>query len=36
MYDLSRHPFFKAWTDPESSVTSYILTERVAPVQFPF
>jgi len=32
-YDLSQHPYFVAWRDPESNVTSYILTERVAPVQ---
>ena len=32
-YDLSQHPYFTAWRDPESNVTSYILTERVAPVQ---
>lgn len=27
------HPYFTPWTDPVSGVTSYILTERVAPVQ---
>jgi len=32
-YDLSGHPHFQAWTDPESGITSYILSERVAPVQ---
>ncbi|MBO7742150.1 MAG: hypothetical protein J6S21_06310 [Victivallales bacterium] len=36
MYDLSKHPYFKPWTDPVSGITSYILTERAAPVQFPF
>lgn len=35
-YDLSRHPFFTEWRDPASGAVSYILTERVAPVQFSF
>lgn len=35
-YDLSRHPHFTAWTDPQSGVTSYLLTEKVAPVQQTF
>lgn len=35
-YDLSKHPFFEKWQDPESGVVSYVLKERVAPVQFPF
>jgi len=35
-YDLSQHPYFTKWEDPESKVVSYILTKRVAPVQFPF
>lgn len=35
-YNLEAHPFFEPWTDPESGVTSYILTERVAPVQQTF
>jgi hypothetical protein len=30
---LDRHPYFKAWTDPLSAVRSYVLTERVAPIQ---
>ena len=33
---LARHPFFEPWTDPISGVRSYILTERVAPVQQSF
>lgn len=34
MFDrLAEHPFFTAWTDPKSGVISYVLTERVAPVQ---
>ncbi|MDA3960049.1 MAG: hypothetical protein PF961_04595 [Planctomycetota bacterium] len=33
-FDLSRHPLFSPWTDPFSSVTSYLLTKRVAPVQY--
>jgi len=36
MYDLSKHPMFTRWNDPESGVESFLLTERVAPVQFPF
>ena len=35
-YDLGKHPFFTRWQDPASGIESYILTERVAPVQFPF
>lgn len=35
-YDLSGHPFFEGWVDPESGVKSFILKERVAPVQMPF
>ena len=35
-YDLAKHPFFCPWTDPESGVTSYVLAERVAPVQQSF
>ena len=33
MYDLSRHPFFETWTDPQTGAVSYILKERVAPIQ---
>lgn len=33
MYDLSRHPYFAPWKDPETGITSYILKERVAPLQ---
>lgn len=36
MYDLSQHPYFEAWKDPVSGVTSYILTKRVAPLQQSF
>lgn len=32
-HHLDSHPFFEPWTDPVSGVVSYILTERVAPVQ---
>jgi hypothetical protein len=35
-HDLSRHPYFQPWTDPDSGVTSYLLDERVAPVQQSF
>jgi len=35
-YDLSKHPFFEPWEDPETGVLSYILTERVAPIQQTF
>lgn len=30
---LDAHPYFVPWTDPVSGVTSYLLNERVAPVQ---
>ncbi len=33
MFEPERHPYFEPWTDPESGVISYILTERVAAVQ---
>ncbi len=33
---LERHPYFEAWTDPKSGVVSYLLTERVAPIQQSF
>lgn len=36
MYDLSEHPFFEKWKDPESGVVSYILKERIAPIQQTF
>ena len=36
MYDLSKHPFFEKWVDPVSGVKSFILKERVAPVQMSF
>ena len=35
-YDISKHPYFKPWTDPETGVESFILTERVAPHQQSF
>ena len=31
--DLAGHPWFEPWRDPQSAVTSYVLTERVAPMQ---
>ena len=31
--DLSEHPYFERWTDPETGVESLILIERVAPLQ---
>ena len=33
---LDAHPFFEKWRDPESGVESYVLTERVAPMQQSF
>src|SRR5262245_52946361 len=33
---LAGHPHFTPWTDPVSGVVSYVLTERVAPVQQTF
>lgn len=36
MHDLSKHPFFVSWQDPESGAESFILDERVAPVQQSF
>lgn len=35
-FDLSRHPHFGAWADPQTGVVSHVLTERVAPVQQTF
>ena len=35
-YDLREHPYFTAWTDPVSGVESFILSERVAPIQQSF
>lgn len=34
--DLSRHPHFRAWTDPVSGVLSYLLDPVVAPIQQSF
>lgn len=36
MFDLTRHPYFKPWKNPENGIVSYLLTERIAPVQMPF
>lgn len=36
MHDLGRHPYFEPWTDATSGVTSYVLRERVAPLQQSF
>lgn len=36
MYDLSEHPYFEKWTDPESGVESFVLKERIAPFQQSF
>jgi hypothetical protein len=33
---LEKHPYFEAWSDPASGVTSYLLREVVAPVQQSF
>ena len=33
MYDLSKHPYFTAYTDKKSGITSYVLTEKVAALQ---
>lgn len=34
--DLRDHPFFELWVDPQSGIESFVLTERVAPVQQSF
>ena len=34
--DLSQHPYFVPWTDPETGVVSYLLARRVAPLQQSF
>jgi len=34
VFDLNRHPLFRAWSDPISGITSHVLVERVAPVQY--
>ncbi|MGC9396337.1 MAG: hypothetical protein ACP5J4_15950 [Anaerolineae bacterium] len=36
MIDLAKSKLFTPWTDPDSGVTSYILTQKVAPVQEAF
>ena len=33
---LEDHPYFTPFTDPQSGVTSFILTERIAPIQQAF
>ncbi|MBN1873108.1 MAG: hypothetical protein JXA33_02685 [Anaerolineae bacterium] len=33
MFDLANSKLFTPWTDPTSGITSYILTQKVAPVQ---
>ena len=35
-HDLGAHPHFERWVDPESGIESYILSERVAPLQQSF
>ena len=35
-YDLSKHPYFEAYTDPETGVTSYLLKERAGEQQMNF
>jgi hypothetical protein len=34
--DLRNHPYFEAWQDPESGIETFILKERVAPLQQSF
>jgi hypothetical protein len=36
MHDLKQHPYFEPWTDPVSGVESFILSERIAPIQQSF
>ncbi|MBN2393528.1 MAG: hypothetical protein JXR84_22535 [Anaerolineae bacterium] len=36
MIELAKSKLFTPWTDPDSGVTSYILTQKVAPVQEAF
>lgn len=36
MFDLSKHPYFTEYIDPQSGVKSYVLTERVAALQQQF
>lgn len=36
MLDLEHHPYFKPYTDEQSGVTSYFLTEKVAQIQQQF
>lgn len=35
-YNLSQHPYFTPWTEPESGLVSYLLTEKPAPVMQTF
>ncbi len=32
-HEIERHPLFTPWHDPVTNVRSYVLTERVAPIQ---
>jgi hypothetical protein len=34
--DLSKHPLFEPWRDPESGIVSYLLADRLAPIQQSF
>lgn len=34
--NLAKHPFFERWVDPASGIESFILRERVAPIQQSF
>lgn len=36
MYDLNKHPYFERWEDPVTGIESFVLKERVAPVQQSF
>ncbi len=36
MLDLSKHPYFTEYTDKKSGIKSYVLTEKVAPLQRQF
>ena len=36
LHDLSESKLFTAWTDPQSGLTSYILSQKVAPLQQSF
>ena len=36
MYDLSKHPYFTEWIDPESGAKSFVLAKKIAPIQQSF